>query len=264
MPVCRSASRRSRKTPIRSARAVLPLMLIGVAGCPEIQLPDPAVRYIAFGDSSTDGPADRDYPEILREMLGEAAETFAQEGESGETARDGVDRLRMILSMGLYPNAQTLLYWQGAAAIVDFIQEVDGLLLFSPTAAGYPFSSQLDTTLDHVQADIEAAVAEARAAGLTVYVATYFLSREVVQPCEPLFLDVILPGQARHANDYITLLNARIRQTATSSGATLVDLAAADDEIRSDAANFFDCNHLSARGNAIVARRFLDAISQAE
>ena len=28
--------------------------------------------------------------------------------------------------------------------------------------------------------------------------------------------------------------------------------------------NFFDCNHLSASGNAIVARQFFDAISQAE
>ena len=243
---------------------VLPLMLIGVAGCPDIQLSDPAVRYIAFGDSSTDGPAERDYPEILGDMLGETAETFAQEGESGETAEDGLDRLRMILSMGLYPNAHTLLYWQGATSVIDFIQEMDGLLLFSPTAASYPFSSELVATLDRVQADIEAAVAEARAAGLTVYVATYFLSREAIQACDPLFLDVMLPGQARHANDYITLLNARIHQAATNSGATLVDLTAADDEIRSDAANFFDCNHLSSRGNAIVARRFLDAINQAE
>jgi len=240
------------------------LMLVGVVGCPEIQIPDPAVHYIAFGDSSTDGPAERGYPEILRDMLGEAAETFAQEGKGGETARDGLDRLGMILSKDLYPNAHTLLYWQGAAAIIDFIQEVDGLLLFSPAAAAYPFSSELDKTLDRVQVDIEAAIAQARAAGLTVYVATYFFSREAIQPCEPLFLDVILPGQARHANDYITLLNARIRQAAANTGAALVDLAAVDAEIRSDAANFFDCSHLSAKGNAIVARCFLQAISQTE
>jgi hypothetical protein len=239
-------------------------MLISALGCPDIQPPDPAVRYIAFGDSSTDGPADRDYPLILRELLGEPAASFAVEGEGGETAAEGLDRLRLILSRGRYPNAHTLLYWEGAAAVIDFIEEVDPLLLFSPTAADYPFSNGLDTTLDRVQANIEAAVAEARGAGLTVYVASYFRGREALQPCEPLFLNVILPAQVRRANDYITLLNARIREAAANSGATFVDLAAANDEIASEAANFFDCRHLSAAGNAIVARVFFDAMGQDE
>jgi hypothetical protein len=240
------------------------LMLIGIFGCPEIQPPDPAVRYIAFGDSSTEGPADRDYPVILRELLGEPADSFAVEGEDGETAAEGLDRLRLIFSRDLYPNAHTLLYWEGAAAVIDFIEEVDGLLVFSPLAAGYPYSNELDIRLDRVQANIEAAVAEAHSAGLNVYVASYFKGREVTQPCEPLFLNVILPAQVRNANDYITLLNARIREAATNSGATLVDLAAANDEITLDTANFYDCRHLSAKGNAIVAQVFFDTLSQAE
>ena len=42
-----------------------------VGGCADFRLPDPAVVYVAFGDSSTAGPSERDYPDILRELLGE-------------------------------------------------------------------------------------------------------------------------------------------------------------------------------------------------
>lgn len=264
MGLNRSQFSRSHTPGSRVVWSLLAVVLAGVAGCPEVQVPDPAVRYVAFGDSSTDGPSERDYPDILREQLGEAPETFANEGKGGETAADGLERLDMLFSMDLYPNAHTLFYWQGAAAVIDFIQQVDPLLLLSPNSPNYPFSEQLSTLLDNVEANIREAIGRAQTAGLTVYVATYYTGREALQPCDALFLDIILPGQVRNANVYLDLLNERIRRAAADTGATLVDIATLDAELQAESANYFDCNHLSAEGNALVAERFLAIISQVD
>ncbi len=263
----RRTERIGRLGPIihRSVGTVFSLALFcsGI-GCSENDLlvPDPAVRYLAFGDSATSGPANRDYPDILVELLGQAPETFAKQGKGGETTSEGLERLRQLISLKIYPNAHTLLYWEGGADIIDLIQEVDGLLLFSPTASDYPDSERLLETLDDIQADMETAITEGQAAGLTVYVATYFSLREALAQCDPLLLNIILPSQARNANDYISLLNERIRQAAVNQGATVVDIASADDILQADDANYFNCNHLSEQGNEIVARLFAEALGQ--
>jgi hypothetical protein len=112
-----------------------------------------------------------------------------------------------------------------------------------------------------VEGNIEAIVEEAQSRGLTVYVATYYTSREAVAPCDALFLDTIIPSQASNANDYIALLNQRIRQATQDTGAILVDVATLDDELRTTSANYFDCNHLSTQGNTLVAELFADIIT---
>ncbi|MHC4444892.1 MAG: SGNH/GDSL hydrolase family protein [Planctomycetota bacterium] len=233
---------------------------MALAGCAEIPIPDPAVGYIAFGDSSAAGPAERDYPDILREMLGESPEAFANEAKSGESADEGLERLRLLLSLDIYPNAHTLLYWEGAGGIIDFITEVDGLLLRSPNDSNYPYTSQLNERLDNIQTHIESAIQAAQEKGLKVYIATYFFSPEIIAHCDRLLLNTILPLQARNANTYIELLNGRIRQSATKKSAILVDIAAADTILRADNANYSDCSHLSTAGNTIVADLFLKAI----
>lgn len=241
------------------------LSLMGAGGgCSEdaLLVPDPAVRYLAFGDSETAGESGRDYPQILSELLGQPANAFVNQGRGGETAGEGLQRLRGLLDRGIYPNAHTLLYWQGGADVINLIRQVDALLLLSPTDPSYPHSARLAETLDRVQADIEAAIGAGQGAGLTVYVATYFSLREATARCEPLFLEIILPSQARNANGYVSLLNERIRQAAANTGASLVDIAAADAMLQADDAHFLNCNHLSAAGNAIVARLFADRLRQ--
>jgi lysophospholipase L1-like esterase len=235
-----------------------------VIGCGDsgLLIPDPSVLYLAFGDSGTSGSSGRGYPEILSEFLGQATDVFANQGSGGETTGEGLDRLRQLLSLRIYPNAETLLYWEGGADITELIGEVDGLLLFSPLAPGYPHSTRLVETLDRVQTNIEAAITEGQAAGLTVYVATYFSLREVIAPCDPLFLEVMLPYQAHNANGYISLLNERIRQAAINNGAVVVDIASADDLLHADDSNFLNCNHLSDKGNEIVARLFAEALDR--
>lgn len=235
-------------------------------GCGEhnLLIPDPAVRYLVFGDSSISGHPSLNIPDILPELLGQPKETFANQGKGGETASAGLERLRRILSLGVYPNAHTLLYWEGGADIINLIREVDILLLFSPDAADYPDFSRLNEVLAHVQDTVETVIAEGRGAGLNVYVATYFSLREAVTPCDPLFLDIILPAQARNANVYVSLLNGRIRLAAINQGAVVVEVASADDLLHNDEANFLNCNHLSSQGNEIVARIFADTLRQGE
>lgn len=246
----------------RCVCAVLALALFwSLMGCAdEVLVPDPAVRYLAFGDSSTRGSSGRPYVDFLPDLLGLAPEKFANQGQGGERTSEGLERLRGLISRGIYPNAHTLLYWEGGGDIVALLRQVDGLLVFSPMAPGYPYATQLGETLDRLQANIEAAITEGQAAGMTVYVATYFFLRETIAPCEPLFLEFILPSQAANANGYISLLNERIRLAATNKGATLVDIASADATIRGDGANFLNCNHLGEKGNAIVAQLFAQAL----
>lgn len=225
-------------------------------------MPDPAVRFVAFGDSTSRGPSDRPYPEILIERLGEKPSALAIESRGGEFTADGVERLRGLLNAGLFPNAHTLLYWEGGKDVLDFIARTDPLVVLSPADANYPFDDQLNATLDEVQANIESAIRTAQEAGLTVYVATYFLPPEALVPCEPLLLDRILPEQATRAGEYIRRLNAHIRQAAANTGATLVDVEREAPALSGNVLNFHDCNHLSAQGNAIVAEVFRAAIQE--
>ncbi|MBN1490866.1 MAG: SGNH/GDSL hydrolase family protein [Phycisphaerae bacterium] len=247
------------------ASLLLTLTWLGI-GCDgnNMPMPDPSVRYVAFGDSATAGMSGHDYVDNLPLLLGRPPEEFANQGEGGETTSEGLERLRGLLSMRIYPNAHTLLYWEGGTDIIALMREVDRLLLLAPLASNYPYSRQLNETLDRIQATIEAAVAEGQAAGLAVYVATYFSLREAIAPCDPLFLDIILPSEARNANGYVSLLNDRIRQAAANTGATLVDIASANESLHADDANFRNCNHLSEYGNGIVAQLFAETLGQDE
>ncbi len=225
------------------------------------RLPEPAVRYVAFGDSATSGPSDKDYVDFLLESLGVPQAQFANEGKSGETSGAGLDRLQTLVSRRVFPNAEVLLYWEGGNDVVDFLQEVDPLFLLSPDTALYPYSKRLTEVLDDAQANIEAAIRIGKNAGMQVFVATYFPLKEFSINCDMLLLDVLLPAQADNANVYVTMLNERIRQAAAKEGAVLVDVAAQGATLQADPANYFNCNHLSDRGNKIVARVFLDAIN---
>lgn len=252
-------------TQFRTAVAQGPVALLVVvlavgSGCGTPRLPDPNVVYVAFGDSTTAGPSSREYSDILRELLDAPPAAFANEGEGGENTEEGHKRLQELLYDGLFPNARTLLYWQGGNDVTSFIREHDPFLFRSPADPGFPFSPELQQRLDKTQANIEATIAAARDSGLAVFVATYFSLRTDLALCDALPLDVILPGQAANANAYIVLLNERIRAAAEREGAALVDVAAGDDALHADSANFHDCNHLSAAGNAIVAELFEAAL----
>ncbi len=227
-----------------------------------MRVPDPAVHYIAFGDSTTAGPTERDYPDILRELLDEPVGAFANEGKSGESTEEGLMRLGMLLSERIYPNARVLLYWEGGKEIVDFIQDHDPLLFFAADDPSYPYTEELVGVLAKVQTNIEQAISSAADAGLTVYIATYFPLAPGPAECDALPLDIILPLQAGNANSYLMMLNEHIRGAAAKQGATIVDVEASADVLQENPANYFDCNHLSASGNEVVAHLFCDAIEK--
>lgn len=227
-------------------------LLILCGGCSEMLVPDPNVRFIAFGDSSTASNAEADYWEYVRDKLAEPADSFAGQGQGGETAAEGLPRLEQLISSDIYPNAQVLLYWQGGDDLIRFVQNRDPLLVLSPDSEDYPYTAALTTKLDEIQHTIERAIQAGQGAGWRVYVMTYYLLKEN-QPCRPLPLPVLLAPQAANANAYVVRLNDRIRRAANNRQATLIDVAALDPALRSNAANYANCNHLSAQGNERVA-----------
>ena len=244
---------------------LLQVLLLGAGG---VSCVSPAgleranVRYLAFGDSATAGPAQRDYPEILCEKLGIEVSACANEGRGGETTAAGLKRLRRLSTRRTYPGAEVLLYWEGGNDVTSFIEEQDRFLATSPLAAAYQHTADLGILLDEVEANVGEAVALGRAAGWTVYVATCYPLREAPALCSALPLKFILPFQARNANDYLLLLNQRIRRAARRSGAVLVDVANLGDTLTADPANYHNCNHLSAQGNELVAELFAASLSR--
>lgn len=248
-----------------SALRLLPLLALA-AGCGENtfwRMPDPAVRVIAFGDSTTRGPADSDYVDFLPELTAQGENRFANEGRSGETTAAGVERLRAILDREYYPNATTLLYWEGGNDLIDYIQQRDPLLALSPNSLLYPFGLSTTARLDVIQANIEAAIRLAKEADLRVFVATYFYLPRESDACRPLLLGVLLPPQSAVANDYVALLNERIELAATKEGATLIDVESLSATLREGAEYYYNCTHLSTKGNKLVATLFSEAIQDA-
>jgi lysophospholipase L1-like esterase len=244
--------------------AILPVALTALVvseGCVDIRVPDPGVRYVAFGDSTTVGPSPRNYPDILRELLVEPAETFANQGHGGETTKEGLERLTDLLEADMFPNAEVWLYWEGGNDLIEFIQAHDPLLQLSPDDPDYPFADDLTRQLTETQANIESAIALLHGTGGRLYVATYFFVRENLSRCPPLPLDVLLPLQADRANAYIVRLNERILTAVNNRNGILVEVATRSEELRADPANYFDCNHLSEQGNEIAAAAFADAIA---
>jgi len=239
---------------------ILPFFFL-CTGCSTIITPDPNVRFIAFGDSTTAGPTDREYWQILQEKMGQPPETFAGQGNGGEGSAEGLKRLQSIITDGLYPNAQVLLYWQGGDDLVEFVKNHDPLLLLSPDDPNYPFSADLDQQLNQMRQNIEQAIQLARDAGWTVYVATYY-PLQPNKPCKPLPLSILLTPQAVNANAYVAKLNEHIRQAAQNQNATLVDVATLTQTLQADPNNYHDCNHLSEQGNRIVADLFYTVVQQ--
>jgi len=260
----RTRQRRIDDSPtIRLGLVLATLALSAGADCENgigLRLPDPNVRVIAFGDSTTAGPGAMQYVDFLPDLLNEPANAFANEGRGGETTVEGVVRLESLLAARLFPNADTLVYWQGGNDLIDFIQDHDPLIALSPDDAIYPFTDDLRVLLDGIAQNLRAAVDAGNAAGLSVVIVTYYFIPEQIIECRATPLDLIFPGQAVVANAYTTRLNQVIRDAAAASGAMIVDIADLDAVLRGNIGNYENCNYLSADGNQIAAQRIAQAL----
>lgn len=241
-----------------------------LSGC--CQTPDYNALYVCFGDSITKGKDSPSYPEVLAGYLGLSTNEVANEGESGESAHKGADRIQDIFgNCDAYPNAGSLLYMQGAAGLIDWIQETDPLLLFDPWNAGYPYLAQLNERLGNIKNNIIAAVQTAQNNVDRIYVATYYDLVPGVFPCEmnPTGLP-LSQNQAEKINHYVALLNGKIEEAASETGSILVDVNTAVGDWSGTACGeapndprdcFFDCNHPSGSGNQVIAEVFYDSIT---
>lgn len=236
---------------------IMAFVLASWAGCcpPE----DPVARYIAFGDSITEGAEQPSYPDLLEGMFAEGEGTVANEGESGETAGEGRDQMDEILACGTYPNAHTVLYLEGGGGLIDWIQEHAPLLLVSPLSPLYLMKRELEDLLDNIEENVLAVMQAVKASGRTPFIATYYHFLPYKIPCPPSPVDFLTEFQTDNANDYIDMLNDRLRHIATLEGLELVDIAETG-ALYGDYDNFHDCNHPSVQGNQIIADYFFEAI----
>ncbi len=246
-----------------STYCVALLILFALGGCngtPLFQLPDPAVRVIAFGDSTTDGPSDKQYTEFLQENPSIDPAAIANAGMGGETTTDGLPRLQQLLDSGLFPNAEIVIIWEGGNDLIDFIQQRDPFIAVPPDSPLFLFGPQLDDLLAQVQANLAQMINASRNAGATPILVTYYFIPENPIDCGLSALPTLLPAQAVTANGYVERLNTVIREVGASETVAVVDVATLDAALRGDIANYTDCNHLSANGNALAAEMIGDAV----
>lgn len=242
------------------ATCIITFTLLPLVGCSTLGVPNPAVKYIAFGDSTTDSPSKKYYPDYLSKKLGKSRFSVANEGKGGETAADGLPRLQSLLNSYRYPNAEVLLYWEGGNDFQRWLRKTDPLLMTSPEEPTFPHDQSFNKEMSKLSSIIRAAVADARNDGLKVYVATYFYVREDFGLCKASALKVMTPLHARRANAYIRAVNDVIRAAALDAGAHVVDVESIADELAADRKNYYNCNHLSGRGNEKVAELFAEKI----
>ena len=232
-------------------RYVVIVFVAFLMGC--VRPPEPSVQYVAFVDSQTGG-----FPDHLIGLLGVQADVVAKEAKGGEATDEGLERLNMLISQGVFPNAEHFMYWQGGNDLLDWMKKRDPFLLFSPNDPGYPFSDSLNNELDKIQSNIETAIGMAKAEGWQVYAATYAPLQPGIE-CPPVPWFGLSDVQADRANEYQALVNQRIRLAIQNCGAVLVDIGT-DPDIPAPE-NYTNCNHLNSDGNAIVAERFFEVIT---
>jgi lysophospholipase L1-like esterase len=218
-------------------------------------------RYLAFGDSATAGADQPTYPQWLAELLQLSEQEVVNLGDSGEKAADGLPRLNEIMDCDSYPHAEYLLYWEGGNDLIDFVQSVDPALRFSPNDLRYPYSQELDATLQSIVATQQAAITLAREHGLTPLIATYYQLLPHISPCSLTPLDELTEGQVENANDYNELFAGQIRQMAGQEGIGVADILSESGALLDDPANFANCNHASGAGNKIIADIWLAALN---
>ncbi len=234
--------------------SVLAVLVLVLSACCPAQ--NTNALYVAFGDSVTQGKDSPSYPSVLAGLLGIAPNQMANQGESGESAHSGLDRMQQFfVDCDTFPNAHTVLYWQGAAGLIDWIQENDRFLLFDPLSPYYPYSEELEEQLGNIKNNIVAAVGMAQGSADTVYVANYFYLVPWVSPCDA-FGSPLGPGLVEKADHYTQLLNEKIQEAVTETGALLVDINGELGALNDDPANFIDCNHPSGAGNELIAGVF--------
>lgn len=241
-----------------------------LSGC--CKAPDYDALYVCFGDSITAGKDSPSYPDVLAGYLGLSANEVANEGESGESANNGAERIKNLFgNCDAYPNALALLYMEGAAGLIDWIQEKDPWLLFDPLNPGYPYQAELNERLGNIKNNIIEAVQTAQGDVESIYVANYFFLVPGISPCDLTPADLPLgPNQVDKVNNYVDLLNGKIEEAASETGSILVDVnlevgdwsGTACGEAPNDPRDCFtDCNHPSGSGNEVLAELFHDAIT---
>ncbi len=230
-----------------------------LSGC--CQAPNPNALYVCFGDSITKGKDSPTYPAALTGLLDLSSNQVANEGDSGESANNGADRIQNLFgSCDAYPNAVALLYLEGAAGLIDWIQETDPILLFDPLGPGYPYQAALNERLGNIKNNIIDAIHTAQSDVDTIYMGNYFYLRSGISPCDAFGAPFLPPAAAEKANHYTDLLNEKIAEAAAETGSILVDINQ-EGHLEDSADNFIDCNHPSGEGNQIIAEVFYNAIT---
>jgi len=219
--------------------------------------PRPSVILVCFGDSATKGAVEQHYPGYIEEWINPSEDDVANEGKSGETSGEGLQRLRNLIDSEEYPNAQVYAYWEGGNDIVDTMQELDRFLIWDPTWPWYPFHEELDDLLGEVKENLRQGINKIRETDATPVLGTYYYLM-AFKKCKHSPIHFLLPFQVRHANHYVDKLNNVIYDLAYEEDVPLADI---NKELGTMAYwHYYDFNHANALGNRLIAEVWFEAV----
>jgi len=208
-------------------------------------------EVVCFGDSATAGAVDMSFPDYLEFFIDPGDGQVSNEGESGETAEEGVGRLFWLIISLQHYGAKVWTFWEGGNDLIDWVEETDPYLLNDPADSNYPYREELDAKLAYIADLIGGAVDLIRFAGAEAALGTYYDLMPWL-PCDASPLGFLTPGLAEKGNHYQQELNDTIRQVAADKDAPVADIANLA-VVNGHVLNYHNCNHMNAFGNFWVA-----------
>ena len=219
--------------------------------------PRPSVILVCFGDSATKGAVEQHYPGYIEGWINPSEDDVANEGKSGETSSEGLERLRSIINSGEYPNAQVYAYWEGGNDLVDAIVELDRFLLYDPVKPWYPYDDELNQILSQVKENLRQGVEKIQETDATPVLGTYYYLM-AFKRCKLSPIHFLLPFQVRHANHYVDKLNSVIYELADEKQIPIADI---NGELGALAYwQYHDFNHANALGNHLIAEVWFETV----
>lgn len=220
--------------------AALGTLLGGADGCAL----DPQAKVAAFGDSVTWGYGGAPggwVPDVEHEW----GHSIANLGIPGETAQTGRRRISGPFGLFLAPSAKTVLILEGGNDAIHF--------LHASPCGKHCLPSLVPQRFENLRGNLEGIRHAAAGHGRKIVFGTYWPASFAA--CKTQFTQ----DEFDNFRAFITRANEILVDVAAENGDPIVRL---DDllDLPNDVNNYYDCYHPSAKGYAIIAKRWMQDV----
>ena len=218
----------------------------------------PSVILVCFGDSATKGAVEEHYPGYIEEWIQPDSDDVANEGKSGETSSEGLNRLQDIIDSDEFPNAQVYAIWEGGNDLIDWLSEIDRFMFFDPSKPWYPYTTELSEKLAEIKENLKDMITLVKDSGAVPVLGTYYYLMSF-KKCKYSPFNFLLPFMTRKLNHYVDKLNNMVNELSVEEDVILSN-------INGDLGTmpywcYYDFNHANALGNKLIAEVWFETVN---